>query len=170
MQPKKDKITIRPARPEDIRERGERGIRDLFNTVRRDERHHGRSPLAPPQYGNWSRAMEKQSAGEERFQVLVAEYKGDIIGFCMATHLKDASSTTLNKLFTAPEVHGAGLGRSFIKAVQKKAAELGKTTVNTSAEAGKDKASGFYQHLGFKVTGTETTAGGTKKHYLRLSI
>src|ERR1700721_953655 len=143
---KTNKIVIRPARPEDIRGRGEHGIRDLFNAVRRDERSHGRSPLAPPQYNSWARAMKKQNGGEERFQALVAESKGDIVGFCVATHLKDKPSTTLNKLFTASGMHGSGLGRRLIEAVRKESIKLGKTEIDVCAEAGEGRASGFYQH------------------------
>jgi GNAT superfamily N-acetyltransferase len=166
----KNKIIIRPARTQDIRDRGQKGIRDLFNAVRRDERRQHRSPLAPPQYGNWSHAMEKQAKGEERFQVLVAEFNGEIVGFCKATHLKDEPSTTLEKLFTAPETQGVGLGRMFIDRVIKQAAALDKNAIHTCAEAGKGKASGFYQHLGFKVINTKSTTGGIKKDYLRLPV
>lgn len=156
-------IAIRPATPADIRARGEHGIRDLFNAVRRDERHQGRSPLAPPQYGAWARAMTG-----DHYQVLVAEKDGEIVGFCLATHLKNEAATTLGKLFTAPETHG--LGRAFIDAVKADAAACGKTEIRATAEAGEGHASGFYRHLGFRVTATETTPGGLKKDHLSISI
>lgn len=156
-------ITIRTATPADIRERGEQGIRDLFNRVRRDERHHGRSPLAPPQYRDWARAMTG-----DHYQALVAEKGGAIVGFCLATHLKNKNTTTLNNLFTAPETHG--LGRAFIEAVRADAAAHGKTAITLTAEAGKGRASGFYKHLGFKVISTDTTPGGVRINHLKLNI
>jgi GNAT superfamily N-acetyltransferase len=150
---------IRPALPADIGERGQGGIRDLFNEVRRDERRHGRSPFAPPPYAAWAQAMKCQAQGKDRYQVLVAEQNHRIVGFCMATHTKNHSWTTLNKLFTKPSLHGQGIGKEFVRRIEETARRLGKEALHVCAEAGPDRASGFYRHLGFKVVDEKSSAG-----------
>ncbi|MGM0422459.1 MAG: N-acetyltransferase family protein [Pseudomonadota bacterium] len=145
---KKD-VEICPARAQDIGDRGDGGIRDLFNAVRRDARHQGRSPLAPPQYAQWAQMIDRQRAGAKHYQVLVARYNNEIVGFCAATHLRRKPFTSLNKIFIAASMQGAGIGRRFINLIAARSQEMGRTAVLVTAESGADRASGFYQKLGF---------------------
>jgi len=161
---------IRPALPADIGERGEGKLRDIFNAVRRSERAQRRSPLDPPHYDRWAETMEAQAKGSQRHQALLAEKDGKPVGFCHAVHTLRNTHTTLNVLFIAPDVQKSGLGRQFIEAVVIRAGTLGKQEVRVSAEHGKDKATHFYQHLGFKVTETEELKDGGKKDHLVLAL
>lgn len=166
----KKEIKISLACREDIGARGDGGIRDLFNAVRRAARHQGRTPLAPPQYGQWAAMIDQQHAGAKHYQVLIARYHNEIVGFCAATHLRREPVTRLNKIFIAASMQGSGLGRALIDQVAAQAQAMERKAILVTAESGKDKASGFYQKLGFDVTETSQTAGGFKKDALRLPI
>lgn len=154
---------IREAAPADIGEKGEGGIRDLYNAARRHERSEGRSPLAPPQYGSWVGAMERQADGKPANQVLVAEdTKGNIVGFALAHHGKNLEHSTIGKLVIDPEYQGQGMGRKLLEKIQIASRQQGKNEIRVCAEHGEGRASEFYQRLGFEVEGRYTTDGGIR--------
>lgn len=150
-------ITIRPAVRPDIGKPGQNGIRDLFNTVQRSERRQGRSPLAPPAYADWARRMDKQVPTGPH-EALIA-LKGDaVVGFCLARHDGKTGVTKLDKLFVHPDMQGLGIGRLLMAQVTITAQNLKQQAMTLRAESGQNRASGFYQHLGYSV---ESTRPGT---------
>lgn len=158
---------IRPATPDDIRESGALGIRDLYNEVRRAERQAGRSPLAPPHYAGWAKTMDRSDGSST---VLVAENpSGKIIGFALAIHSRRDNTSTLHKLVIAPEAQGSGLGTQLMGKVAEAAKRQGKTSLQVSAEQGEDRASGYYQSLGFTRVASKVTAGGVAVDQLAIN-
>ncbi len=143
-------ITLRPAVRSDIGKTGQKGIRDLFNTVQRHERRAGRAPLAPPAYADWARRMDRQiPAGPH--EALVALRGNAVVGFCLARHDAKTRVTKLDKLFVHPDVQGQGIGRLLMSQVTITAQSRGQIAMTLRAESGENRASGFYQQLGYSV-------------------
>ena len=164
-------IRIRAALPDDIREAGENGIRDLYNKARRHARANDQSPLSPPSYAQWEAQMTRQEAGDKTVQLLVAEdTAGRIVGFTQASHRDGKDFTTLGKLVIDPDVQGAGIGSKLLEKVHQQAKHQGKAEIHVSAQHGEGNASGFYQGLGFGVTGTRNTQGGLAVDELSLDL
>lgn len=161
-------VRIRTAASSDIRERGELGIRDLYNEVRRSERAQGRSPLAPPHYVSWTKAFERKDGSVTA--LIAQDTKGKIVGFALATHSRRDDSSTLYKLVIAPEAQGMGLGKRLVEKVVAAAKHQGKSILHVSAEHGEAHASGFYQSLGFECEGTKESKQGVGIDSLTLKV
>lgn len=61
--------------------------------------------------------------GKERFQILVADNAGDILGFCLYTYAfsgwRGATGIFIEDLYVAPVARGLGLGRKLLAATAK---------------------------------------------------
>jgi GNAT superfamily N-acetyltransferase len=86
---------------------------------------------------------------DERGRGWVAESNGDVVGFSMADEIDSA----IWALFLLPEWEGRGLGRALLARAVRWLCERGHTSIWLSTSSG-TRAEGFYEHLGWRRTGT----------------
>lgn len=88
-------------------------------------------------------------------RVRVAEHDGQLAGFAIL--LRKSGYCELDGLFVEPDLWGAGIGRALIVDALRLARAMGSSAIEANANI---RAQGFYQRLGFAVTGrTETPFG-----------
>jgi predicted N-acetyltransferase YhbS len=103
--------------------------------------------------------IQRQSDGEIRYQVVVAEKDNVVIGYARALHRLDRKpsndvlkptekQTTLHKLGVLDSEQGNGVGRLLMNAIFQKAHELNRTKMRIVLPQGNPMA--FYERFGFK--------------------
>ena len=93
-----------------------------------------------------------QAIVEGRVRVAV-DAAGRCIGFSVVILVEDGTCE-LDDLFVEPDSMGAGVGRLLVEDVAARATAAGANRVNVTANP---RAVGFYERLGFQVTGEAST-------------
>lgn len=134
-------IRIRPALPED---------RDALGALKL------RSSLAWGDHVEALRALPeaRQVPAEHLPSVFVAELDGGIAGFATVLPRGDGEAE-LEELFVDPDSWRRGIGARLVAEAERRAAALGVRALHVIAG---ERARGFYQRCGFRITGTAMTA------------
>ncbi len=88
-------------------------------------------------------------------RVRVAEHGGQLAGF--AVLLPQGGVCELDGLFVEPDLWGQGIGRALIADALGRARAIGAAAIEANANL---RAQGFYQRLGFAITGRAETPFG----------
>ena len=112
-----------------------------------DRSHLAAAPdaIAPPH----------RAIAERRVRVAV-DAAGQRLGFSVVLPVEDGSCE-LDDLFVEPDAMGLGIGRRLVEDVVARATAAGATRVTVIANA---RAVGFYERLGFRITGEAATRFG----------
>ncbi len=94
----------------------------------------------------------RQAIAEGRVRIAV-DVAGRRLGFSVILPIEDGSCE-LDDLFVEPDSMGLGIGRLLVEDVATRAAAAGAIRVNVIANP---RAVGFYQRLGFQITGEAST-------------
>ncbi|GLY12442.1 ribosomal protein S18-alanine N-acetyltransferase [Pseudobacillus badius] len=86
----------------------------------------------------------------------VAEYEGEIVGYCGMWLVLDESQIT--NIAILPEYRGRGLGEKLLVAVMNAAKKKGAAVMSLEVRVSNEPAQGLYKKLGFQP-------GGIRKNY-----
>jgi ribosomal protein S18 acetylase RimI-like enzyme len=94
---------------------------------------------------------------EANSYILIAEIKGDIVGFVNLTTRKtilhSGLSGLIDELIVAKSYRGKGIGKQLLSSAIKKSRQLGCCEVEVSTEKANTKAREFYRQCGFTERG-----------------
>jgi GNAT superfamily N-acetyltransferase len=93
-----------------------------------------------------------QAIAEGRVRVAV-DGKGRLVGFSLVLPVEDRACE-LDDLFVEPDSMGLGVGRLLVEDVAARAVTEGANCVTVTANP---RALGFYERLGFRITGEAST-------------
>ena len=121
------------------------------------------SALGSPYYQADRDYIQRAKAGEDRYQVIVAEKEGEVVGYARALHLLDKKpnqeppksrhkQTTLHKLGVLPISQNDGIGSQLMEAVIDKAKALKREVIRISLPHG--NPFGFYKKFNFEIVKT----------------
>jgi len=138
---------IRNARPDEALalESLQRRSSDVWEEYRAQLAAHP-DAIAPPH----------QAIAERRARVAV-DVSGCPLGFSVVLAIENGRCE-LDDLFVEPESMGRGVGRMLVDDLARRAAAAGATHIDVVANP---RALGFYERLGFEVTGEATTRFGS---------
>lgn len=129
-------------------------IEALFRSEAREARAEGRKPaLGSYEPAMMSDYIQRTQQGCPRHQLLVAEYRGQIVGFIMANHRVMGDYTALHRWAVDETVRDMGVGRALFKAIKERSDQLGKRFIEVKLPEGNPLA--VYQRLGFEHAGHE---------------
>lgn len=90
--------------------------------------------------------------GDNQFDVLVAEYKKQVVGTA-TTNVKDEGEVYLSSMGVRPTVQGKGAGYYLLKAVEYRAGKKGCKFISLECCEFLKMAIGLYKRMGYKRTG-----------------
>lgn len=128
-------VTVRPAR-----ERDAQAWCRLYRAVhskRADSREMTRADMA----------MARSQPG---FALMVAEYKGEVVGYCHTHGLSGDESAIVN-LLVDPTKQKRGIGKALLSSAMTASSKLGRTVFSTSVTSENQIALSVLQGLGFAV-------------------
>ncbi len=89
-----------------------------------------------------------------KWELSSVAYRGEtLIGFCIVSEKPE--SLHVHRIVVDKTCQNYGIGKTLIKKTIEDARHLKKNGVTLKAEADNDKTIGFYNHLGFEITGTQ---------------
>lgn len=116
----------------------------------------------------WPRSVLKNVIGQGDGWILVAAYKGEIVGFIICNYNSTFSKAVIENLYVKEGFRGAGVGKQLLGSLWDELKQVGCSYVITLVGPG-DAAAGFYAKNGFargksflwmdKVMGGEFQAG-----------
>lgn len=134
------RVLIRPMAPQDAQAKGEVHFRTCVAAYQ--------GLMDPEVVARWSPEVYQRIA--ERFwdTTLVAERNGRVVGFgCWEP------DGLISALYILPEEQGHGIGRLLMDRLLERLSGCGR--VRLQVLEGNDNAIGFYEHLGFRLTGEQ---------------
>ncbi|MBL0043514.1 MAG: GNAT family N-acetyltransferase [Flavobacteriales bacterium] len=103
----------------------------------------------------YSTAALEQAMNAKGQLFLVAEQDGGTIGFAGFTPNKKVEGTThLDKLYVLPSLKGSGLGKALLDNVIIETKRAGNSVLELNVNK-RNKAIGFYEHMGFRIVREE---------------
>jgi ribosomal protein S18 acetylase RimI-like enzyme len=101
----------------------------------------------------------------DEFRAPFLTYIRTVLGFVGAPEDETQSGEFyIDCLSVLPQYQGKGIGKSLIKALFERAAQLGHKTVGLLVSKGNDKAKKLYEGFGFEVVGEQPLLGGVHFH------
>lgn len=147
-------------------------IEEIYKEELKDAREKGQpSALGTPYYQADRDFIERHLAGENRYQVLVAEINDQVIGYARALHLLNRRppqkntdlaerQTTIHKLGCLKQYRGQGVGTALLQAIAHQALILDRSVLRISLPQGNPFR--FYQKCGFKLVGVLPAKSGKR--------
>jgi ribosomal protein S18 acetylase RimI-like enzyme len=81
----------------------------------------------------------------------VMRLDGEVVGYCSHALLPDPREVKLEQLYLLPRLHGLGLGKRMMMAIESHVRELGRDTLVLQVNKQNTKAASVYLRAGFEV-------------------
>ena len=98
-------------------------------------------------------------AGNELENVIVAEFNGEVVGFCRRGACRDQDVSKCGEvmaIYILKKAQGMGIGRALMEKTLSTLSASGYTQCKLWALANNEHAAGFYKKMGFTLDGSET--------------